>query len=67
MTEQFLDVAQVGAAVEQVRRKRMTQCVRANVIPSCADAYVLFNHAAHGTGSYSCSLVVEKQRFRFTF
>ncbi len=47
VAEQFLNVPQVRAAVEQVRGKRMAQCVRADVMYTCAEANVFFHQTAH--------------------
>ena len=63
MAQQLLNVAQVGAAVEQVRSKRMPQRVRTDVVHAGADANVLLNHPAHRASRDSRSLVVQKQRF----
>jgi hypothetical protein len=66
VTEQLLNVAQIGATVEQVCGKRMAQRVRADVVSSGTDAYVLVYHAAEGTSSFSCSLIVQKECLRFS-
>src|SRR5215217_3490775 len=41
VAQQLLNVAQVCAAVEQVRRKRMSQCMRADVVHPGAEPDVL--------------------------
>src|SRR5215213_4593825 len=63
MTQQFLDVAQVCAAVEQVRGKGMTQRVGTDVVHAGADANVFLNHAAHRASRDSGALIVQKERF----
>src|SRR5260370_33983767 len=40
VAEQFLDVAQVGATVQKMRRKRMTQGVRADVVNAGAESNI---------------------------
>ena len=46
VAQELLDVAQVCAAVEQVRRKRVSQGVWTDVVYPRADAYVLLDHAS---------------------
>lgn len=46
VAEQFLDVAQVGAAVEQVRSKRMAERMWTDVVNAGAEANVFFDHTA---------------------
>src|SRR5688572_16532937 len=67
MSQQLLDVAQVGAAVEQVCRERMAQRVRADVVHPRTDANVLINHPAHGAGRDARPLIVQKQRLLIAF
>src|SRR6185369_9324191 len=62
VAQQLLDVAQVCAAVEQVRRKRMSESVWTDVVHPRADAYVLLHHPADRASSNSRSLVIQKQR-----
>ena len=47
VAQQLLDVAQVCAAVEQVRRKRVSQGVWTDVVHPRADAYVFLNHSSN--------------------
>ena len=44
VAQQLLDVAQVCAAVEQVRGKRVSQGVWTDVVHPRTDPYVLLNH-----------------------
>ena len=46
VAQQFLYVTQVCATVEQVRRERMSQRVRTDVVHPRADPNVLLNHPA---------------------
>ena len=41
MTEQFLNHTQIRASFEQVRRERVSQCMRANPEPRAAGRHVL--------------------------
>ncbi len=58
VAEQFLDVTQVGAAVEQMRRKGMSQSVRADVVHARTDGNVFLNHPANRTRGYARALIV---------
>jgi hypothetical protein len=46
MAQEFLDVAQVGAAVEQVRSERMSQRVRTNIVNAGAESNVFLDQTA---------------------
>ena len=47
VTKKFLDVAQVGPAVQQVSSKRMTQRMGTDVVHARANANVFFYHSTH--------------------
>ena len=64
VAEQFLDVAEVGTVIEQVRRECMPQAVRRDVVDSTHMLDVFVDHTADGAGRDPCALIVEKQSLR---
>src|SRR6185436_8818721 len=65
--EQRLNVALIGAAVEQMRGKRMSESVWADIVHAGAKPYVFFNEAANRPRGHPSSLVVENQWLRVSF
>src|SRR6185369_12856917 len=59
-------VAQVCAAVEQVRSKRMSQRMWTNVMHSRAEPNVFLNHSTNRSGRDPRSLIIQKQRLFIT-
>src|SRR5918993_1762371 len=64
VAEQLLDRAQVGAALEQVRGKRVAQRVRADAEPGAALPHVLAHESIDAPRREAVSLVVQEQRSR---
>src|SRR5919107_180118 len=64
VAEEFLDVAEVGAAVEEVRGEGVAQGVRADVVDARADFDVLVHHAADRARGDARALVVEEDGLR---
>ena len=58
MAEEFLDVAEVGTGIEQVRRESVTQAVRRDGVDVGALLDVLVDHAADRAGRDTRALVV---------
>src|SRR2546425_8859157 len=46
VAEQFLNITKIGAAVQQMRGKRMTQGVRADVVNAGAETNIFFHQPA---------------------
>ena len=62
VAEQFLDAAHVGAALQQVRRKRVAQRVRRDAEPRAAERDVLAHQPVHAARREPLSAVVDEQR-----
>ena len=65
VAEEFLYVAQVGAAVQEVRGERVAQGVRADVVYPGSLLYVLVNHAPDRARGDARALVVQEEGVRF--
>ena len=60
VTEEFLNVAEVCAAVEQMRSERVPQAMRRNVVDVGALGYVFVDHPTYGTRSDASSAAVQE-------
>ena len=60
VAEQFLDAAQVGAVVEQVRREAVTQRVRADSRVEAGRDQILVELAPDGAGAEGFAVLVEE-------
>ena len=60
MAEEFLNVPEIGALIEQVRRKRMPQRVWRDVVNIGALFDVLINHPAYAPSRDPRTLIVQK-------
>ena len=60
VTEEFLDGPQIGAALEEMRRERMSQRVRADTEARAELRDVLSNDAIHAAGREAPPLVIEE-------
>ena len=58
MAEEFLDVAEVGALIEQVRRERMPQAVRRDVVDVGTKLYVFVDQPANTASRQPRSLII---------
>jgi hypothetical protein len=58
VAEEFLNVAEVGAAVEEVRGEAVAQGVGADVVDAGADFDVLVDHAADRARGDARALIV---------
>ena len=58
MAEEFLNVAEVGALVEQVRSEGMTQAVRRDIVNICALFDVFIDHATDAACSDTGALII---------
>ena len=58
VAEEFLNVAQVGAAVQQMRRERMPERVRRDVVNIGTLLYVFIDHSTDRTRRYPRALVI---------
>ena len=67
VAQQFLDVSQVCAAVEQVRGERMAQCVWTDVMYARAEANVLFHQTSDRARRYARALVIQDERLGVAF
>src|SRR6185503_18392777 len=63
VAEQLLDRAQIGAALEQVRRKRMPQRVRADPEARAARGDISGDEPLHTPPGQTCPPKVDEQRF----
>ena len=65
--QQFLNVAQICAAVEQVRRERMPQRVGADVVNARAQPDIFFYQASDRTRRHARTLIIQNQGLRVAF
>ena len=63
VAQQLLYVGQVCATVEQVRRKRMSQRMRADIVHPRANPDVLLHHPADRSRRDPRPLIIQKQGF----
>src|SRR3989338_355073 len=61
VTEQFLNRAQVGPTLEQVRRERMTECVWTDAQTGAALRHVAAQHPVHAATGQSRAAVVDEE------
>src|SRR5215472_7353688 len=63
VAEELLDRTQIGAALQQMRRKRVTQGVRAHTGPHAARRGIAAHEAIDTAHSESGSAIVDEERF----
>lgn len=66
VAEEFLDVAEVGTASQQVRSERMSKRVRRDVVNVGASSNVFVDHAANGAGGYAAAAAMQEYRLFIT-
>ena len=64
MAEEFLNVAEVGAPVEEVGGEGVAETVGRDVVDVSAELDVLIYHAADGAGRDAGALIIEEHGLR---
>jgi len=66
VAKQLLDIAQIGTGIEEVRRKRMAQRVRRDVMDRRALFDVLVDHPSDAASRDPSSLIIQEARLHVT-
>ena len=62
VSQQFLDTAEIGSTVEQMRRETMTQCVWRGLLRKAGRLDVFLQHATDAAGRESPAEAIQKNR-----